>query len=412
MLSGNGLSIADNADLRLDSLTSALREKFIGLSDDSRKDGESQELSEMNDVLSALAQDVFPGCDLNDFEQIVGAFGVEEGRMELLSAIAQVTDRNTEMGEHIARVQKFLKALQKVATAHILETIDERHRSTNNEVSAFISGVIEEFEQRSFINLNYDNRLMWRLLGLCKSKGIELQDLATQAGNLKARGTFDLCLGLLDKKSKIEKKAIQYFSLVDSSEDDYAVRIKAIREAKTSLVHLHGSLGFFKTEDTDGVTHHIKVTVKDIRDNKLWERMRKRPNDFKLSPLVILSSQNLKRNLISQEPFKSAYLLFEHALADSDHWLIVGYSFRDEEVNKRFKQEILRRKSLSEQDDDSSKHMPTVLIVTYGDELEEEVVRCELGADVNDDLELLFERDGVGKTLKGDAWKSFVQSAG
>lgn len=160
------------------------------------------------------------------------------------------------------------------------------------------------------------------------------------------------------------------------------------------------------------MTHHIKVTVKDIRDNKLWERMRKRPNDFKLSPLVILSSQNLKRNLISQEPFKSAYLLFEHALADSDHWLIVGYSFRDEEVNKRFKQEILRRKSLSEQDDDSSKHMPTVLIVTYGDELEEEVVRCELGADVNDDLELLFERDGVGKTLKGDAWKSFVQSAG
>ncbi|MEZ2389068.1 hypothetical protein AB6813_05860 [bacterium RCC_150] len=85
----------------------------------------------------------------------------------------------------------------------------------------------------------------------------------------------------------------------------------------------------------------------------MWAGLREgRP---KWRPAVVLANQRDKTHHVGRYPFKLAYEVFQKGLRDSDHWIVIGYSFRDACVNDILRNEFIRREV-----------KPKVLVSTFG----------------------------------------------
>jgi hypothetical protein len=94
--------------------------------------------------------------------------------------------------------------------------------------------------------------------------------------------------------------------------------------------------------------------------------------------------------------------MFERSITSSHHWLIVGYSFRDECVNDVLRAEFAERDV-----------KPEILVVTFGDQLELRTSERALGWGKKDGPStswLTVERTGAREMASSAEWMSFVAS--
>lgn len=371
VLVGNGLSVAFNADLDLRRLTDEILTRL------GREISEPEERA-MRDIANlALPQGAVTE---DDFERFVGAFGEESRRLDLLCTLAQVTpSSDVELQDAIKLVSGYTKRIRDMAVSHVLEVIFERSRMGMGDatgIESTIRAITEQFNGKIvFGNLNYDTILLATLLRVCSSGS--LADMGFGFGK------SELDLG---GDTQVSMRPLRM------SRADFPT------ENRVLLLHLHGSLTFWR--EPKGAMG--KVLTDDLENESPWSRIREGATLAR--PVVILANQGEKSALAQEDPFRLAYSMFAHSIAEKRNWLIIGYSFKDSEVNRVFRDAFL---SLPEK--------PAVLVVTRADmEATRRLVESVFGwgrEDGTSDGWLTIDSDGALGLEARDPWTTFLASA-
>lgn len=336
VLVGNGLSIAFNDKLLLSNITKQVR-KRIHASGDGGRDV-ARAMRELADAWLPPGQ-----TSTHDFERLVGAFGAESRTLTHLQTLADLSyPENRKLGKAIRTVIKFAEELKNVGTGHVLEVVYENSKSSyidSEPLNDLLRAIYDAFGGRiSFGNLNYDTILLAALM------------------SVDTRGFADIGHGW--KKWVMGKDKISAQRLRDSPSE-----FPTLSQCPVHLLHLHGSLTYWVTDDG---AKYGKLTRDQVGERKLFRKLRRGTTD--LRPLVVLNRERQKIEDVENHPFKLAYDMFNRGLVRSDHWLIIGYSFRDVAVN-----DLLRREFISRE------QKPKVLVVTQGKQPSRDEVEAALG---------------------------------
>lgn len=375
VLVGNGLSIAFNPDLTLASIT---REMIVRMRD-AAEDGDAvlhamHEIARRSTALDEVTDD--------DFEKLVGAFDSQAVTLEELVKLAELVEADDEsLISSIREVSKFSQRVRDRGISFVLEVVTERSRADHELHAALhdtISAIYEKFEGRvTFGNLNYDTLLLSALL----ATNAPMADLG--------RGVQFVEISVVDRDDPDEPpvtyRAQRLRTRLDFPPGDrYRVR----------LLHLHGSLTFWGEVDGE---QYIKVPVHSLRDHDMWSGLRE--GEPKWRPAVVLANQRDKARHVERYPFALGYEGFAASLVESDHWLIIGYSFRDACVNDVLRAEFLRRKI-----------KPSVLVSTFGDLPTREEIETAFGwgAEDTDSRWLTINRQGVVGLEDSWEWALFT----
>ena len=164
-LVGNGLSIAFNPELNLQSITEEVLRRI--------------EASDGGDVVVAMkeiAERALPdgATSAEDFEVLVGAFGAESRTLDVLDTLAGLTKpSDKKLRKAIRRVSKFAEQVRDTGVSHVLEVIAERSHAYVDEAQSLydlVTAITESFDGKVVIgNLNYDTLLLAALLMVCQS---------------------------------------------------------------------------------------------------------------------------------------------------------------------------------------------------------------------------------------------------
>lgn len=393
VIAGNGLSMAYTDELDLGQITEDLVERLKTINSSSH--GDDMEETSDKDVAAAIAgiakkfqyENEIENDPTNDFEQLVGAFESQaitlEGLEDLVDMLPQEDDH---LGEAISKTTEFAQRIREVATRIVLKTIFKRTDTTlpsTERMKPLFRSMKENFGGLiSFGNLNYDHHVLATLMSL----GYKFCDLSDgRAGHTHDQKFY---LPLRDGKRRF-LGAYPFTDLRDSC-DFPNVRTHPIR-----LLHLHGSLTYWRRK-TDGALFRIDLDV--VRKNWFFNE---RGSIFdKWTPAVVLANTREKSRQITEKPFSLGYEAMESGLNDADHWLIVGYSFRDKAVNAMIQRSFA-----------DAENMPLVLVSTWGDDLDEEFLRATIAGDHEDRDEgwLLIDRSGAENLVKCDAWDEFIE---
>lgn len=336
VLVGNGLSIAFNRKLLLPNITKQVRKRIL-----SSGDGGRNVVRAMRELADAWLP---PGETSNhDFERLVGAFGAEGRSLAHLQSLASLSyPEDRELKKSIKKVIGFAQELRDVGTGHVLEVVYDNSKSSYTEsepLNDLLQAIYRSFPGRiSFGNLNYDTILLAALM------------------SVGTRGVADLGHGW--KEWKMGSEEIHAMQLRESASD-----FPSTARYPVQLLHLHGSLTYWVTEDG---SRYGKLDRSEVKARQLFKKLRQGKTD--LRPLVVLNRERQKIDDVQAHPFRLAYEIFGRGLTRSDHWLIIGYSFRDVAVN-----DLLRREFTSRQD------KPKVLVVTQGKSPSREDVHDALG---------------------------------
>ena len=327
MLVGNGLSVAFNPSLNLRVITQEMVERI------------GQESDEGSDVVAAMkeiAERALPmGAETDDdFEVLVGAFGSETRTLSYLRQLAElVSPQDESLKEAIKTVSDFAEQVRDTGLSHVLQVIFERSHGyweDARHLHTLVAKLTEAFNGRVvFGNLNYDTLLLSALLATCQN---ELADM-----------------GHGWRKTTVTNK-----------ESDVSTQVPALRTSasefptarRVQLLHLHGSLTFWSNQDR---TIFAKLDTEYLSTHAQWEAVRKQETGIR--PVVVLANQRDKSAHVTEFPFSLAYEMFGTGLANANHWLVIGYSFRDECVNDALRAEFSERTE-----------KPKVLVVTYGEQ--------------------------------------------
>ncbi len=367
VLVGNGLSIAFNPGLALDQITSEVIQRF------------SDSSAEGDDVIAALiklAERAVPSSQpaASDFEKLVGALGAETKLLDHLQDLAAAVDPDDDqLLKAIRATANFAERVRDTGVSHVLEIIYERARGSHDkaeDLHALVKATIEAFDGRvTFGNLNYDTLLLSALLRVCED---DLADMAHGANYLTVivKGGTDFKVNALRRS------------------DDFPTG------RRVRLVHLHGSLTYWGNRSRN---LYGKLTTNDLDMRRPWANVREERNE--LRPCVVLVSQSDKVDSVSEYPFNLAYKVLSSSLDNSNFWLIIGYSFRDEPVNAALREVALARES-----------KPKVLVITHGElpSLEEVERAFGWGAEDGDSSGWLqIDRDGADGAEEREPWTDF-----
>jgi hypothetical protein len=319
MLVGNGLSIAFSDKLMLGNISSEVTDRLTSIyghrSDDVAK------------AMQKVAAHARTGDPINDFESLIGAFGDQSDILRDLTTFADLTEDSPKISEMIKHVREFVGTVQRKGIGHTLEIIVEHSKPENgvfDTISNFLSLAIGAFSgQICVANINYDDLILTEL-----SKDIyrsEFCDLGTGYG----------------------ERILE--NLLDTPFRAFPLRTINDLPRRIRLLNLHGAVTFWQVGDD-----YLKIPLATARKTELWERYRNA--DIAAAPLIVLANQHDKADHVRLYPFNLAYEVAEDDFRDSDHWLIVGYSFRDTCVN-----DLLRRSW------EVPRNRPKILIVTKGD---------------------------------------------
>ncbi|WIB15213.1 SIR2 family protein [Curtobacterium sp. MCPF17_050] len=368
VLVGNGLSIAFNPALNLRAITTEMVSRIAAASD------------EGGDVVRAMkeiAERALPNgvTSEEDFEILVGAFGAESRTMSNLEHLADLTKpQDEELKDAIKRVAQFAEEVRDNGLSHVLQVIFERshaYQHDSQDLHDFVQAVVDSFEGRvTFANLNYDTLLLSGLINVCQG------DLADMGHGYKQ---------------------------VSVTTEDSSVKVPALRSTKSDfpsnrrvrLLHLHGSVTFWSNTDR---TIFAKLDRGFLETHNQWKAVR--ALDTNIRPVVVLANQRDKAAHVREFPFSLAYSMFSDSLVTADSWLIVGYSFRDEPVNSRLRDEFSDRDP-----------KPRVLVVTHGSEPTRRQIERALGwgkEDGSSNEWLTIHRGGADGVETTTDWSAFI----
>ncbi|MCG2622687.1 SIR2 family protein [Arthrobacter sp. I2-34] len=166
-------------------------------------------------------------------------------------------------------------------------------------------------------------------------------------------------------------------------------------DSRIRLLHLHGSLTYWSDRER---TVFAKLDTAFLQTYDQWQAVRDQETNVR--PVVVLANQRDKAAHVTEFPFSLAYEMFGRGLKDAQHWLVVGYSFRDECVNEMLRAEFSERVV-----------KPKVLVVTYGDQPSRHDVERALGWAAEDSSSkhwLTINRYGADEMTNSLDWKSFI----
>lgn len=369
------MSIAFNDELKLDRIT---KEVVRRISEEAQNGGDV--VRTMQNIASRVERE---SVDPNtDFERLVGAFGSESQSLSYLNYLATVTSEDEEIKNALRASIKFAEKIRDNGISHVLEVIFERSHASvdkSEKLRNFVTAIYEKFSGRiTYSNLNYDTLLLSALVNLYDSKLVDMGD------------------GRDSRKKKIKPaenlKDIECNQLRDGEADFEGMPTRRLR-----LLHLHGSLTYWRTLDPE---IHVKIATSALRELEPWAAMRK--GEQAIRPDVVLANPYDKTEHITNHPFSLCYEMFEKGLKESNKWLIVGYSFRDEPVNSRLRKEFLSRNE-----------KPTVLVVTFGQSPSRELIEQSLGWGEEDRISgssddwLIIDQGGANDMELRDEWHIF-----
>jgi SIR2-like domain len=336
VLCGNGLTIAVRPDLALSEIT---RESMARLRAD--KPGVAAYITEIAEKQSGR-----PVGD--DFEILVGAFGTLGDMIDQLAGLAshlavlmgEDFSRSAATARGLVRSAYFARRVRDYGISVVLEVIAERsiaHEETRRLLDPLVGEILREFPgEVTMANLNYDALLLASLVhGPHKDE------------------TCDMGHGFRNGVFRTSDGATHTVRSLRTSSDFPTTR-------RVRLLHLHGSLGFWTNRTGVG----FKLPLELIRTYNPFHQIR--TTNTPLRPAVVLANQTDKSTIVKRQPFALAYEGFAESLKESEHLLIVGYSFRDACVNEQLaialQIRLLTQKPIK------------VLVVTYEDDLTEQTV--------------------------------------
>lgn len=332
VLVGNGLSIAFNLELNLASITQEMILRMANATEDGDK---------VVHAMKEIARRALSDGEVTDedFEKLVGAFDSQALTLDELRKLADlVASEDTELRKSIHDVAAFSQKIRDMGISYVLEVIMERSRgdwTLHDEMHQLVSAIIDKFRGVVHIgNLNYDTLLLSAL----KAVDAPVSDMG--------HGYSQFQIRVKDEENP------------DDEGTPYTVtRLRTVAnfpvgsKYRVRLLHLHGSLTYWRSTESD---LHFKAPVDLLRNHAMWAGLRE--GDPKWRPAVVLANQRDKAHHVGRYPFKLAYDTFHDGLRDSEHWLVIGYSFRDACVNDILRNEFIRRKV-----------KPRVLVSTFGD---------------------------------------------
>lgn len=367
-LVGNGLSIAFNPKLNLQSITEEVLRRI--------------EKADGGDVVVAMkeiAERALPdgATSAEDFEVLVGVFGAESRTLDVLGTLAVLTKpSDKDLRDAIRRVSTFAKQIRDTGVSHVLEVIAERSHAYVTEAQSLydlITAITESFDGRVVIgNLNYDTLLLAALLAVCQS------DVA------------DMGHGNRPVNILVHDGVEREVQRLRSSSEDFP------GNKRVQLLHIHGSLTYWATQDKN---IYAKLPKEILNGRDQWRAIREETTNVR--PVVVLANQKDKAEHVARYPFSLAYEMFSGGLAEVDHWLIIGYSFRDDPVNSSLRAKFINRD-----------RKPYVLVVTYGRELQQRDVERAFGWRAEDGSStswLTINRGGARGVENTDDWQDFVK---
>ncbi|MCQ9162774.1 SIR2 family protein [Arthrobacter sp. STN4] len=383
VLSGNGLSTAFNPDLRLDLLC---HEVIRRIDASNAQIGDSEErdlpLQTVANLMAEVARHLDGNDPTEDFEVLIGAFVAQRHAIQHMNRLARALAPEDEvLAQALAESAKFARSVSDEGISHVLEIISERsmaYAERQAPLENFVEAIASAFPGKiTFANLNYDTMLHAALLGTVKS---ELCDLADGRRKITVK----------DEDGKI-------FSCV-------ALRTTLSFPSTTRirLLQLHGSYSWWYDPEQEKTELVVRFEAWQVRDESFLAQVRS--ETMNLRPAVVLSNQLNKTTEIRSYPFSLAYEGFGLSLRSSSHWLIVGYSFRDDAVNASL------REALGERDRSAR---PKVLVITLGVSPSRKEVEQALGWGKSEGPSdwLTFHRDGVVDATKSNDWTNWSCSS-
>ncbi|MCL9638015.1 SIR2 family protein [Bacillus zanthoxyli] len=299
VLTGNGLSVALNSDFSLKSIT----ERFFDRLDDSHrefikhhmKDNYSQ--LDFEEAIASIEQ-------VYDSLEHYNGFLTREKGQNFLDAYKL---KNSEFKQHIEAIQTVIHQY----TSSILDLIinNVKQKDISDKLQPFVDWLVETIDTSDEIDLftlNFDLLLETILLTYYDSS--KFADFHFRAKPWREIGG-----------------EWKYYFDPDRSRQIHHVNYKN----NIRLHHLHGSLSSFKESKSGRL---FKITTDALRESNLYA------NIFEQGVVPSIVTGGGKSLKIQQNPFHFYYNQFKKSMVieDSlcDELYIVGYSFRDDHINK------------------------------------------------------------------------------
>lgn len=395
-LFGNGVSIAYSQELSLGNLSKKALEQ---LEQTSGADTEvSDALREFAERMGSRAEDdEYPS---EDFEQLIGWLDTFRAATEELSALWYDGNSKAAIATTAALTDLlYREGVQKILS-EILDKSTFKHTSdSGREILDFIEAILKLEANSTICNLNYDTIVLAALTQLNRSEATPDYDFC------------DMAQFCNDGDLSVSTHENGQMRTVQLQGNNLRVKTKLHPEfwnTKSRLVHLHGCLAFWRTGT--GNEEIVKVGVGTIRSDgnnaRLWQYMLNNKSTF---PAVVLSDHVGKNRQIRKHPFSLGYETFKIGLQRSSHWLIAGYSFRDEGVNRCLKEQFEAHLKQG--------RLPRVLVIDHCDHAEEEEVLRQrtlsaLGRpwDVSSQHWLEFDFEGIANATSRKPWERFADT--
>lgn len=356
VIAGNGLSIAFTRELLLSRITEQLVEEFDSLAEDG-----SDVLAALRNLAERIEDD--GAIDDSDFEQLVGSFESQAALLEDLSSLASILpEGGTTLPAAIKEVQDFTRKVLTRGTGIVLKTILNAsgcYSESADQIKDLFCSMDDCFDGTVTVaNLNYDILVLKSLLEI----RVSMCDMGMGYGT----ATF-----IISDEDGAELNRYNGRPL--------RTELNFPQQSKFRLVHPHGSLTYWKNLTTGLVA---KVDVEVLRNHDLFSNLVESSGN--VMPAVVLANSREKPKRVQEYPFNLAYQAMSQGLDDSDHWLIVGYSFRDESVNNALRIALSKKKK-----------KPKILVSTYGDELTNESIISAIGWEGPTVQNIFIDREGV-----------------
>ncbi|MBZ5480230.1 SIR2 family protein [Bacillus sp. T_4] len=342
VLTGNGLSVALNSDFSLKSIT----ERFFTRLDENHREFIKHHMKEnysqldFEEAIASIEQVYDSLAHYHNF--LIG----DKGKNFMDSHAL----KNSEFEHHIKAIQTVIHQY----TSSILDLIIDnvKQKDISDKLEPFVEWLVETIDSSDEIDLftlNFDLLLETILLTYYEKE---------KFADFHFRGK---------KWSAIDNENQFYFD-PDRSKEFHPINY----ENSVRLHHLHGSLSSFKDVQSGRI---FKITTESLRNSNLYENI----FDHGVIPSIVTGGgKSLK---IQQNPFHFYYNEFKKCMVIKeslcDELYIIGYSFRDDHINK----------AIGERIKNVEKHKAPLRIVIV-DYASDDKTKLDFIARINKDLKL------------------------
>lgn len=377
-LIGNGVSVAFNTDLAMRELTAAIIEKI-----NEGGDGDASQ------ALLGLVNDLPEDSAREDFEALFGPLDRLSETIKAFGALSHLATRASEdVQSDLKGAAAFFDDVRRTGVSIALETIDERAYASEPDmhvITDFVDAIGEAAGTGSKVtiaNLNYDSLVMKALIS---EQDPQVCDMADGRAHKKIQRDI---VGEGKKRVGHPLRAASDFDA------------KFMRKQRVLLLHLHGSVSWLRSPEPEDEGQVFRFKISTLRSDGFWAAWRAGRTDWE--PVVVLTNQQHKSTTVAEPPFSIAYDQFRERLRASGKWMIAGYSFRDQCVNDVLRQ-VWRERQGAE---------TRIMVVAYGDDLQERAILDALGYDSEMDAVpsefLTISRGGIQAAPGSQEWLTWT----